>query len=246
MNELLENIFDTKKYTNSKNQIIDIHSETSRNQCEFIQNIIKTNNFKKSLEIGFAYGISTLAITEEIVRNGGSHLVIDKFENDYWAGNGIDLINKGGYSDKIEFYEEYCYIVLPSLLNKGRKFDFAYIDSTKQLDWLLVDFFYIDKLLEIYGVIVFDDVSYPSIRKLLMFLSQFPNYKVYSQHPINNFQPRSKSKKLAILLKFFPQLKIFLTEESKITDYELGINSQMVALMKIDNDKRNWDWHIDF
>ena len=51
MNELLENIFDTKKYTNSKNQIIDIHSETSRNQSEFIQNIIKTNNIKKSLEI---------------------------------------------------------------------------------------------------------------------------------------------------------------------------------------------------
>ena len=98
MNKFLENIFATKKFTNSKNQIIDIHSETNRGQCEYLQNIIKKNNFKSSIEIGFAYGISTLAITEEIVNNGGQHLVIDKFQNTGWGGNGIDLINQAGYS----------------------------------------------------------------------------------------------------------------------------------------------------
>ncbi|HML58286.1 MAG TPA: class I SAM-dependent methyltransferase [Ferruginibacter sp.] len=244
MNDILEKIFETQKFTNSKNQIINIHSETRKNQCDFLQDIIKNNKFKHSIEIGFAYGMSTLAITEEIVKNGGSHVVIDKFQNTGWGGNGLDLITQAGYSEKVEFYEEYCYITLPALLEKGRKFDFAYIDSTKQLDWLLVDFFYLDKLLEINGIIVFDDVIFPGIRKLLRYLCQFPNYKVYAQFPTNYNE--SKSKKLAKSLKLLPYSEKLLKEEILRTDFELGINAHAIALQKIDTDKRNWDWHVNF
>lgn len=244
MNQILEEIFDTKKFTNHKNQIIDIHSETRKEQCVYLQDIIKNNNFKNSIEIGFAYGISTLAITEEIVNNGGQHLVIDKFQNTVWGGNGMDLIKQSGYSEKVEFFEEFCYIILPSLLEKGRKFDFAYIDSTKQLDWLLVNFFYVDKILDVNGIIVFDDVIFPGIRKLLRYISQFPNYKVHSQFPTNYEQ--SKSLKLAKLLKSLPKQEKLLKEEILQTDFELGINSHAVALQKIDNDNRKWDWHVNF
>lgn len=244
MNTILENIFETKKFINSKNEIIDIHSETRKDQCEYLQNIIRDNNFKKSLEIGFAFGISTLAITEAIVNNGGSHLVIDKFQNSDWNGDGIDLINQAGYTEKIEFYEEFCYIILPSLLEKERKFDFAYIDSTKQFDWILVNFFYIDKLLEINGIIVFDDVSFPSIRKLLRYISQFPNYKVHSQNPKNN--RISKSRKLARFLKVLPQHDKLLSAEILKPDFDLSINSHCVAIEKISNDAREWDWHVTF
>jgi predicted O-methyltransferase YrrM len=244
MNKFLENIFATKKFTNSKNQIIDIHSETNRGQCEYLQNIIKKNNFKSSIEIGFAYGISTLAITEEIVNNGGQHLVIDKFQNTGWGGNGIDLINQAGYSGKVAFYEEFCYVVLPTLLEKGMKFDFAYIDSTKQFDWLLVDFFYLDKILDLNGIIVFDDVDFPDIRKLLRYISQFPNYKIYSQFAL--YHPKEKPDKLNKLIRLLPYTDKLLKEEIIKTDFELGINSRAVALQKTDNDTRNWDWHVNF
>jgi predicted O-methyltransferase YrrM len=244
MNELLEKIFATKKFINSKNEIITIHSETKKNQCVFLQDIIRKNNFKHSIEIGFAYGTSTLAITEEVVKNGGQHLVIDKFQNSDWGGNGIDLIKQAGYSDKVKFYEEFCYAVLPTLLKEGRKFDFAYIDSTKQLDWLLVDFFYLDKILDINGIIVFDDANYPGIRKLLRFISQFPNYKVYGQFPSN--KQLSNPRKLAGLLKLLPGSKKMIKEEILKTDFDLGINCRALAIQKIDEDKRNWDWHVKF
>lgn len=244
MNKILENIFETKKFINSKNQTIDIHSETRKEQCEYLQNIIRNNNFKKSIEIGFAFGISTLAITEEIVNNGGSHLVIDKFQHSDWNGDGIDLVNQAGYTEKIEYFEEFCYVVLPLLLEKGRKFDFAYIDSTKQFDWLLVNFFYIDKLLEINGIIVFDDVSFPGIRKLLRYISQFPNYKVYSQNPNNNRM--SQLRKLSKFLKLLPYHDKLLSIEILKPDFDLGINSHCVAIQKMNNDARNWDWHVSF
>ena len=244
MNETLKKVLSTRKFTNRSNQTVDIHSYTSKEQCHFIQEIIKTNKFSKSIEIGFAFGISTLAITEEIVKNGGQHLVIDKFEHTGWGGYGIDLIEETGFSGNVDFREEYCYKVLPQLLQEGRKFDFAYIDSTKQFDWLLVNFFYLDKLLDINGIIVFDDVNFPGIRKLLRYISQFPNYKVHSQFPVNKEEKKKRS--LARLLGALPQPESLLRPEILKTNYELGINAPAIALQKIDDDKRNWDWHVSF
>jgi predicted O-methyltransferase YrrM len=244
MHKILENIFETRKFKNSKNEIIEIHSETGREQCLFLQDLVKKNKFKKSLEVGFAYGTSTVAITEAVVENDGRHLVIDKFQNNGWSGNGLDLVNQAGLSDKIDFFEEFCYDILPSLFKEGRIFDFVYIDSTKQFDWLLVNFFYVDKMLEINGIIVFDDGTFPGIRKLLRYISQFPNYKVHSHFPAHYESP--KSRKVELLKKLLGQPENILKEEIMNTDFDLGVNSPVIALQKIDSDKRNWDWHVNF
>ncbi len=244
MHHLLEEVFASKSFKNSRNQIIPINSETPKDQCQFLQEIIKTNGFTKSLEIGFAFGLSTLAIIEEIAKNGGRHCVIDKFEMSGWGGNGLELIKQAGYEDSLEFYEKYCYEVLPEFMRAGRHFDFAYIDSTKQFDWLLVDFFYIDKILQTGGVIVFDDVAFPGIRKLLRYISRYPNYKIYSIFPVNNRQ--SAFKNLARWLRFLPKAKKIIRNDLLLTDYQLGLNSNCVAIQKMDDDKRNWDWFIDF
>lgn len=244
MNQLLLNIFKTKTFKTHDNQVISVHSETGQEQCEFLQNIIRTRNFSKSIEVGFAYGTSTLAITEEIVKNGGKHVVIDKFEVSDWKSHGLDLMTQAGHINDIEFHEEYCYVTLPKLLEQGRKFDFAYIDSTKQLDWLLVDFFYIDKMMEVNGVIVFDDTMFQSIRKLMRYISQFPNYHVLSQFPGNELPV--KNRRLVKLVNLFKNPESILKEEILLSDYDLGINARAVALIKTEEDTRNWDWHVNF
>ncbi|GAB3195552.1 putative O-methyltransferase YrrM [Pontibacter aydingkolensis] len=244
MNRHLEKVFETKEFINENGEIIPIHSETSKDQCAFLQQIIKENKFSKSIEIGFAYGLSTLAITEEVTNNNGSHLVIDKFQNSSWGGNGLSLIEKAGLRDRLEFYESYCYEALPKLLAEGRKFDFAYVDTTKQFDWILVDFFYLDKLLELNGVIVFDDAFYPGIRKALRYISQFPSYKIYSHYPQN--RESSFTKKIASYLRHIPKANHLIKDNLIQLDEELSINASCVAIQKIDNDIRNWDWHVDF
>lgn len=244
MHSLLSQIFDSKQFINSKGETVEVHSETSRRQCEFLQDIIQKHSYKHSIEIGLAYGVSSLAIIESVVKNGGSHFAIDKFQSTVWGNNGMELISMAGYSDKMEFSPEYSYQTLPKLLEAGRKFDIAYIDSTKQFDWLLVDFFYLDRLLNINGMIVFDDVTWPGIRKLLRLLSQFPSYKVYGSLPEN--APAVQTSKWARFLLKYAKTRRFLKSELLKTDFELGVNSHCVALHKIDDDKRNWDWHIDF
>lgn len=244
MHLLLEEIFSTRQFRNSKGEIIKINSETSKGQCQFLQEIIRSKGFNRSLEIGFAYGTSTLAIVEEVTKRNGRHTVIDKFQLDTWGGRGLELVSLAGYGDNLDFIGEFCYQALPRLMAAGQRFDFAYIDSTKQFDWLLVDFFYIDKMLDIGGVIVFDDVTFPGIRKLLRFISQFPDYKIHSQYPSN--YPSSGVMKAAGYLRAIPGMKKLLRQEILVSDHEMGINAHCIALEKLGEDKRRWDWHMDF
>lgn len=245
MNLKLEEILRTKTYVNSKNESIKIHSETGLQQCEFLQKIIRENKFKHSLEIGCAYGISTVAILDEIANNDGEHIVMDKFQSEHWGGNGIDLVKSANLDYWLRFYEDYSYIVLPKLLNDEIKLDFAYIDSTKLFDWLLTDFFFIDKMLKVNGIIVFDDVSFPSVRKLLRFISQLPHYEVYDTYPKNSRHLKSKSFKIDVL-KNMPKSKFYLKNEFLKTDFDLGVNSNCVALIKKAEDNRKYDWHTSF
>jgi predicted O-methyltransferase YrrM len=244
MHPLLQKIFETKSFATRDKQLIEVYSETSKPECELLQKIITDNKFSHSIEIGLAFGISALAITEAIVQNGGKHVVIDKFQSSDWKGAGLDLLSQAGYSAQIEFFEEYSYKILPTLLAEGRKFDFAYIDSTKLLDWLLVDFFFLDKLLQVNGVIAFDDASYPAIRKLLRYISQLPHYEIYDTYPAN--QKQTGKRKFLSLLKYLPKSRSFIKENITKTDFQLGINAHCVALRKTGDDKRDWYWFKEF
>ena len=60
-----------------------------------------------------AFGFSALAIAEEVEKNGGRHCAIDKFQQQDWGNNGIDLVRQGGYGEKFDFYEDFSYRILP-------------------------------------------------------------------------------------------------------------------------------------
>jgi predicted O-methyltransferase YrrM len=244
MSPFLEKVLATNQFVNSKGETIEIHSHTTRPQCEFLQKIIADNKFSRSIEIGLAYGISTVAILDEISKNNGKHVVMDIFQEEGWNNNGLDMIKQAGYESITDFRPQYCYDVLPALMHEGRKFDFAYIDSTKQFDWILIDFFYLDKILEVGGVIAFDDVNRPGIRKALRLISQFPSYKVYGTWREN--QPQKKVKFFQPLMKLIPGYKKIFRDELLRTNYDLGINAHCVAIQKISEDKRNWDWFVHF
>ncbi len=241
MHSSLEKVFASKSFLNEKEEVVHICGETSKGQCEFIQKILLENNFTETLEIGLAYGISTLAILEIVAGKGGKHFVIDKFQTAEWGGNGLSLIRQNGYGHQLEFFEDFSYNVLPKFIETGKRFDFAYIDSTKVFDWLLVDFFLIDKMLKVGGVIVFDDTGYYSVRKLSRFISRLPHYKVEAQFPKNE-DPGMFKKVLGGIFH-----SIGLQSFSKTyDDYQKGLNAGCTAFRKTGEDQRDWKWHQDF
>src|SRR5665647_3489404 len=99
---------------------------------------------------------------------GVKHLVIDPYQNDVpeeslknseqpadpgWSGMGLLNVKKAGYEAIVEFYGKPSYLALPQILGTGCKIDFALIDGMHTFDFALVDFFYIDRLLNIGGVV---------------------------------------------------------------------------------------------
>jgi predicted O-methyltransferase YrrM len=244
MHPLLESILSSGDFVNSDGENIKIHSHTSKGQCEFLQKLISDNHFQKSIEIGFAYGISALAIADAVVKNGGTHTVIDIFQKRDWNGKGLELIKAAGLGDRLEFREQWCYKALPALLAEGRSFDFAYIDSTKQFDWILMNFFFLDKLLVNNGIIVFDDAHFPGIRKVVRMISKFPSYEVIAQYPHN--EKPSLLRTVISRVGGLPGMKKMLRPEILKLDYKSGLNAGCVAVRKIHEDKRSWNWHEDF
>ena len=66
--------------------------------------------------------------------------------------------------------------MLPRLTAAGTRIQFAFIDGWHTFDHTLVDFFFIDRMLDVGGIIVMDDVGYPSIRRLCHFILSNRDY----------------------------------------------------------------------
>jgi len=69
---------------------------------------------------------------------------------------------------------------LPQLLKNKTELDFAYIDGWHTFDYTPVDFFYIDKMLKVRGIVAFNDVSWRSVHKVINFFWDTANIKKYT------------------------------------------------------------------
>ena len=102
----------------------------------------------------------------------------------------------------------------------------------------------IDKVISTGGIIVFDDVLFPGIRKVLRFVSTLPNYKIIDTYPGNRYN--FKKQLISKLIKLIPFHTKIYKEELIITDYDSGINSNCVAVQKMEEDNRKYDFHRKF
>ena len=146
-----------------------------------LQKIIRELRPTICVEIGLAFGISTLYVLEALSESGGQKLIgMDPAQFDeYWQGGGIYNVKRAGYEALFEFYENTSQQILPRLAGEGLHIDFAFIDGWHTFDHTLIDFFYIDQLLNTGGVVVLDDVDYPSVRRVCEFIITNRNYEIY-------------------------------------------------------------------
>jgi predicted O-methyltransferase YrrM len=128
------------------------------------------------LEIGLANGVSSLAILESMPP-GGSLVSIDPYQSTEWRGAGIDNIESAGYAARHTLIEEPDYLALPQLVAEGRRFDLVFIDGWHSFDYVMLDAFYADILLQSGGVVGFDDCEMPATRKALRFLTTHRPYE---------------------------------------------------------------------
>ena len=240
----VETLVDSGVVTDASGQTFPLQSHTSLEQCRFLQSIISANNASRCLEIGLAYGVSSLAICEATAgKHGASLISIDPLQRSAWNNIGLLNLERAGFESIVEFHEVPSFAVLPELLREGRRVDFAYIDSVKVFDMLLVDAFYLTRLLELGGTMVFDDCDWPGVRKLIRYLTLMPHLEVTATF---NAARSSPVRRLASrLASFTPMRRRVFSPELADSNEDLGIAWSCVAFKKRSEDTRSWDW-FDF
>jgi predicted O-methyltransferase YrrM len=223
MNSVLSEILRTgMTKTADGSGAVEVHSAISSSEGEFLQKLVRKLDPTISIEVGLAYGISALFICDALqVRNGTQHIVIDPNQHggawgNSWDGIGIANVRRAGYADIVQLIEAPSYRALPELEQSGKRIDFAFIDGWHTFDFTLVDFFFIDRMLNIGGVVVFDDADWPAVRKICRFVKTNLAYSVVA------------------------------VDNETVAQDTVGLGGRCVAFRKDSDDRRQWDHFVDF
>lgn len=184
MNSVLEEIIESGRVRTETGEGLPLEATIPVGEGLFLQKLIAEHKPTNSIEVGLAYGISTLFICDAINRNEKTrHVVIDPCQTADWRRIGLLNLDRAGFSDIIEFHEESSHVALPKLESSGYQFDFAFIDGMHTFDYALLDFFYIDRMLRVGGLVVFDDADYPGVNQVCKYVQENRGYKLHSSYP---------------------------------------------------------------
>ncbi len=245
MNPLIDHIYNTNRVEDLEGNAFNAFPESaSRDVGLTLYNLVRETNSENTLEVGMAYGLSTLHICQAHHDKGaGGHTAIDPSQRSKWRSIGLLNLSRAGLDNFFTFYENPSYEILPQLLRNGERYDFVFVDGLHLFDYTLVDFFYTDKLLKSGGFVMFDDLWMPAIRKVCGFILRNRNYKLapeslWAQAPL---WKRG--------LRFARSVG-----QNPIDVYSLYFAALMAAkgffkycvLEKISDDDRKWDFHKCF
>jgi predicted O-methyltransferase YrrM len=195
----------------------------------------------RALEIGCAYGLSSLHIASALAgRPEARHVIIDPFESTAWNGIGVTNLDRAGI-DFYELREKPSEIALPELLNERAEFDLAFIDGWHTFDQTLIDMYYANRLVKVGGYIIIDDANWISVSKAI---SQFANYPCYEIVGTSSGRVIRVVNLLWKIVK--PFAEAFFPHWLYDYFYGLGKYPSMVALQKVAQDERNWKWFRSF
>ena len=244
MNVVAERMLQKGVVVDDDGQEHRLHSHTSREQCEFLQQLVVETEARTTLEIGLAYGMSALSICEMLSKQGGlTHHVIDP-QQDLWKNIGLKHLREAGFERLVDFRRDYSHNVLPELYRSGVKIDFAYIDTTKVFDVVAVDAYYTVLMLRIGGVVAFDDCSFPGIRKLVRLLTQHPGLRVYRS--FGRARDKKSIRVLSRLAKLIPYNERLFAPSLLVTEAQLGVDAHCVAFQKVSDTTKKWNSFEDF
>src|SRR4051812_22036152 len=98
---------------------VPVHSQIGRELSEAIARTVQERQPALSIEVGMAFGFSTLAMLSA----GGRVVSIDpnQLAPDEYDGLGVLAVERAGYADRHRLIPEPSYLGLPQLLRDGTR-----------------------------------------------------------------------------------------------------------------------------
>jgi predicted O-methyltransferase YrrM len=138
-----------------------------------IYDIVRKKKPKKTLEIGFAYGVSTMYFLAGLKANGfGSHTAIDPFEETDWNGIGLMKVKEVGMQKFFEFMPERSHPALTRLADHKQLFEIIFIDGAHLYDVAFADFVLADAVCPKGCYILLHDSWMSSVQRIISFIEK--------------------------------------------------------------------------
>lgn len=240
--EILTRAFAEKEVFTPSGGKTPLHSNISEEECALLYEAVRRLRPTVSVEIGFAQGISTLAILKALEDNGaGHHHVIDPHQSRY-DNCGLAMVERSGLGGRFTFYEKFAEEAVPSL----PVVQFAFVDSSHLFDLTLMEFVLIDKRLEIGGVIGFHDLWMPAQQAVIRYILANRAYALDDADAAASGQGvRSVKNRLRRLVSRLPKAERIFSAEF-LEPWATICSGNLVLLRKKDEDRRDWKWHARF
>ena len=247
MHPIIDSIYETQTVVGQSGKVHPLRGAIDRQEGEFVYSIIKNDPaICRTLEVGCACGLSSLHICLALQgRPGASHTIIDPNQTLKWDGVGIRHLDAAGF-DFYKLIERKSEFALPRLLedHEGR-FDFIFIDGWHTFDHTVVDCFYATRLLRVGGCLAIDDVSFPAVKRAVEFIKNYPCYAVHGALGREREKTWKKTARRRIMSLIPPRKWASVLHPARYRKIFSERVERMVALKKIREDSRSWDWHDD-
>lgn len=224
MNPILAEMLQSRRVTTTEGEMARLHSRLPALEGGILQSWLRAYQPRRLLEIGMAYGSSSLWICETTSSwSTGYYHIIDAFQATEWQNIGLANLERAGYGGRFILHQELSELCLPRLLQQGLRFDFAFVDGWHTFDHVLLEFFYINRMLTVGGLVIFDDLHLPSLQKVLAYIERYPCYE-----------------RLALPAEIAHSAPI---KVRRMMDLPL---SRIGGFVKRSEDNRAWSWFQDF
>jgi predicted O-methyltransferase YrrM len=254
VNQVLHRIVTTQRVTDGATTLPLSHPDfpqlpvaVDEREGKFLQQIVGDLQPHVSVEIGCAYGVSTLYICEALsaLPHPARHIVIDPFQQSQWRGIGRKNVEDAGFGHIADFREDYAELALPRLLEEHVTVDFAFVDGRHTFDQVMVEFYYVNKMLRVGGVIAFDDADRRSVNRVIRHALRYPAYRAYAS---SSPTPARKTifGHVRRAVASIPMAASVVREDVIHRDWDLNIFGSCVAIQKIGEDGRSSGWDAPF
>ena len=161
--------------TDGQQHPIDKDTKIHPSQGIWLYDLCVSVRPKSTIEIGMAYGYSTIFFLAAIETNqAGHHTSVDPFQRSSYYGIGLThaqaLTTTKGSNSSFSLIEDRSDRVAIDLARTNTTFDIIFIDGNHRLDDVLVDFYLYAPLCTIGGHIIFDDMWMSSIQTVVAFV----------------------------------------------------------------------------
>lgn len=240
---LIDDIYTSRQLPQAGGAAVPMDIWIPRPEGELLYQLIRKTRPTQTIEIGLANGLSTLFITVALEHNGvGQHAAIDPFQSSHGQNHGVKLVTAAGFESRLRVIEDYSHRALPDLERSGFSTQFAFIDGAHLFDAVISDFLCLHRLLDVGGLMAFDDADWPSVRKALRYIVRNQPYTPLETTVIDPppGRPSPVTAALRQIALLHPSLARVMAPQVQQSDPMLGLRGRCVVPRK-DADDRGRD-----